>query len=168
MGHDETIWTPAKRALSAGEQSNTLKNLGQIEKYLGKESLSSLMATVHGFYFGCRIIKPTPYLLSSPLVKIAALPDPGVRPFFFLASSSDFSCSMFLTNASISSTGSISINFPGAIMAISMFFAPVCTTSNNDLMVNLIVVSLSISSLWFRSRNSRTVLLDLPIAFAFL
>ena len=53
-------------------------------------------------------------------------------------------------------------------MAISMFFAPVWTTSRSDLTVNEMVASRSKSSLWFRSRNSRTVLLDLPIAFAFL
>jgi hypothetical protein len=33
----------------------------------------------------------------SGLVKIEALPVPGVRPVFFLAASSTFSCSMFLT-----------------------------------------------------------------------
>jgi hypothetical protein len=52
--------------------------------------------------------------------------------------------------------------------AISMFFAPVCTTSSSDFTVSLIVSSRSKSSLWLRSRNSRTVLLDRPIAFAFL
>ena len=104
----------------------------------------------------------------SLLVRIAAVPVPGVRPVFFLAASSCFSASMFLTYDSMSSTGSISMIFPGAIMAISMFFAPVWTTSNNDLTASLTVSSRSISSLWFRSKNSRTVLLDLPIALAFL
>ena len=62
---------------------------------------------------------------SPPLVRIAVVPEPGVRPDFFFAASSCFSASMPLTYDSISSTGSISIVFPGAIMAISMFFAPV-------------------------------------------
>lgn len=103
-----------------------------------------------------------------PRVNIAAVPVPGVRPVFFLAASSCFSASMLLTYDSMSSTGNISIDLLGAMMAISIFLAPVCTTSNRDLTVSLIVSSRSMSSLWLRSRNSRTVLLDLPIAFAFL
>jgi len=39
----------------------------------------------------------SPYDDPSGLVKIEALPVPGVRPVFFLAASSTFSCSMFLT-----------------------------------------------------------------------
>jgi hypothetical protein len=39
----------------------------------------------------------SPYDDPSGLVKIDALPVPGVRPVFFLAASSTFSCSMFLT-----------------------------------------------------------------------
>ena len=49
---------------------------------------------------------------------------------------------------------------------ISMFFAPVCTTSSSDLTVSLTVSSRVMSSLWFFSRNSRTVLDERPIAFA--
>jgi len=39
----------------------------------------------------------SPYDDPSGLVKMEALPVPGVRPVFFLAASSTFSCSMFLT-----------------------------------------------------------------------
>lgn len=132
--------------------------------------ISSLLPIVHMLYedYAKAQSEPAPSQSPDPLDKIAALPVPGVRPVFFLAASSTFSSSMFFTYASISSTGNISMVFPGAIIAISIFFAPVCTTSSNDLMVSLIVVSRSISSLWFRSKNSRTVLLDRPIAFAFL
>jgi hypothetical protein len=49
-----------------------------------------------------------------------------------------------------------------------MFLAPVCTTSSSDLTVSLIVSSRDMDAVWLRSRNSRTVLLERPIAFAFL
>lgn len=93
---------------------------------------------------------------------------PAPRPGRLLAASSCFSVLIPSTYLSMSSTGSSSRGFPGAEMAISIFFAPVCTTSKSDLTVNLIVSSRSSPSLWFRSRNSRTVLLDRPMAFAFL
>lgn len=48
-----------------------------------------------------------------------------------------------------------------------MFLAPVWTTSSRLFIVSLIVSSRDMSSLWFFSRNSRTVFDDRPIAFAF-
>lgn len=51
--------------------------------------------------------------------------------------------------------------------AKSIFFAPVCTTSNKLLTANLIVSSLSASFFQFFSKNSLTVFEDLPMAFAF-
>ena len=53
-----------------------------------------------------------------------------------------------------------------SMTAISMFLAPVCTTSSRLLIASLMVSSFVRSSLWFFSRNSRTVFEDLPIAFA--
>lgn len=51
---------------------------------------------------------------------------------------------------------------------ISMFLAPVCTTSSKLFTVSLMVSSRDMSSLWFFSRNSRTVFDDRPIAFAWI
>lgn len=50
---------------------------------------------------------------------------------------------------------------------ISMFFAPVCTTSSRLFTASLIVSSRDISSLWFFSKNSRTVFEERPIALAY-
>ena len=55
-----------------------------------------------------------------------------------------------------------------SMTVISIFFAPVWTTSSNDLTVNLIVSARFMSSLWFFSKNSRTVLDDRPTAFALI
>ena len=51
---------------------------------------------------------------------------------------------------------------------ISIFFAPVCTTSSKLFTVSLMASSRERSSLWFFSRNSRTVFDDLPMALACL
>lgn len=50
---------------------------------------------------------------------------------------------------------------------ISMFFAPVWTTSSRLFTVSLMASSRDRSSLWFFSKNSRTVLDDLPMALAY-
>lgn len=49
---------------------------------------------------------------------------------------------------------------------ISIFFAPVWTTSSRLLIVSLIDSSFVMSSLWFFSKNSRTVLDERPMALA--
>jgi hypothetical protein len=61
----------------------------------------------------------------------------------------------------------LTLTFPKpSITARSMFFAPVCTTSNRDLTASWIVSEFDSSGFQFFSRNSRTVFEDLPIAFA--
>lgn len=63
----------------------------------------------------------------------------------------------------------LTLTFPNpSITARSMFFAPVCTTSNSDLTASWIVSEFDSSGFQFFSRNSRTVFEDLPIAFACL
>jgi hypothetical protein len=59
------------------------------------------------------------------------------------------------------------LTFPcPSMMAISIFFAPVCTTSSKLLTASLMVSSVDAFALQFFSRNSLTVLEERPIAFA--
>lgn len=59
----------------------------------------------------------------------------------------------------------VTLPYPSMTL-ISMFLAPVCTTSRSDLTVSLMLSSRVRSSLWFFSRNSRTVFEDRPMALA--
>jgi len=61
----------------------------------------------------------------SPAVRVGIVVEPVPRPGRLFAASSCFSVLMLSTYFSMSSTGSISNNLPGAMTAISMFFAPV-------------------------------------------
>jgi hypothetical protein len=113
---------------------------------------------------------PSPAGLVGSSVPVALVPlaaAPPLPPLLVFASAS-FSVLIFSTIFSISSAGSISISFPGAITAISMFLAPVCTTSRRDLMASSMVSGRERSAEWLRSRNSRTVFEERPMALAFL